>query len=162
MNSRGFTLVELMVVVAIIAILAAVSLPAYQAYTARSKVSEILLIGLACKASVHEAALSGLPVAPSPNGFGCGEIGTSNAASSKYVSKIETSDGGAIRIFAQNIDAAQVDGRFIALEPYSDASGITPMISSQYVIGANVAIRTWRCKTNISFNFAPAECRAAA
>lgn len=162
LNSRGFTLIELMVVIAVISILATILLPAYQAYSARAKVSEIILLGLACKASVHEAALSGLPITPTANGFGCGEIGSSSATSSKYVSKIETSESGIIKIYAQNIEPTQVDGKFIVLEPYSNTTGTIPMTSSQYVFGTNIAIRMWRCKTNMSFNFVPAECRASA
>ena len=60
-------MIELMVVVAVISILAAITLPAYQAYATRAKVSEVLLAGMACKTSVHEAALSGIPAAPSVN-----------------------------------------------------------------------------------------------
>jgi type IV pilus assembly protein PilA len=162
MNSqKGFTLIELMVVVAVIAILAAISLPAYQAYATRAKVSEVLLAGMACKTSVHEAALSGIPTTPSINGFGCGEAGTSNAISSKFVSKIETSNDGIIKIYAQRIDPTQIDGKFISLEPYSNSAGTTPMQATDFVIGSNIAIRMWRCKTNMPFNFIPAECRAA-
>ena len=53
---KGFTLIELMIVVAIIGILAAVALPAYQDYTVRAKVSEIILAGSSAKTAVAEAA----------------------------------------------------------------------------------------------------------
>src|SRR5690242_10962409 len=51
---KGFTLIELMIVVAIIGILAAIALPAYQDYTIRSKVSELVVKADGCKASVAE------------------------------------------------------------------------------------------------------------
>ena len=57
-NQQGFTLIELMIVIAIIAILAAIALPAYQDYTIRSKVSEVMVAMSAAKLAVAETAQS--------------------------------------------------------------------------------------------------------
>ena len=57
-NADGFTLIELMIVVAIIGILAAVAIPAYQDYTARAKMSEVILAGSACRTTITKPGIT--------------------------------------------------------------------------------------------------------
>ena len=76
---QGFTLIELMIVVAIIGILAAIAIPAYQDYTIRSKVTELINAAGVCKTSVAEyyQSLGVMPI--SAKSAGCSDIGTANS-----------------------------------------------------------------------------------
>ena len=76
---KGFTLIELMIVVAIIGILAAVALPAYQDYTVRAKVSEVILAASSAKVAVSEAAQAGGSM---------GAVSSVASQSSKYVASV--------------------------------------------------------------------------
>src|SRR3979411_2000948 len=92
---QGFTLIELMIVVAIIGILAAVALPAYQDYTKRAKMSEIILAASACRTTITEVYQSGSQSTITPNNWGWE---ATSAAPSKYVSRIVTDGNGKITV----------------------------------------------------------------
>jgi type IV pilus assembly protein PilA len=159
-KQQGFTLIELMIVVAIIGILAAIALPAYQNYTARSKVSEVILAGTTCKVAISEASQVGLSAAPTAaNGFGCED---STGPVSQYVSTVTTTKDGVITIKARGISQLG-SGVNITLTPYSDAAATTASVAADFSSAALKPVRAWKCAgaatDPVAAEFLPASCR---
>jgi type IV pilus assembly protein PilA len=149
---KGFTLIELMIVVAIIGILAAVALPAYQDYTIRAKMSEVILALSACRTSVTEVYQSG-GSAPLADGWGCGE----NTVSSKYLAALHTNIDGRVIATVQSIGAV-VDSKFVTLAP--TIGGVVAVYATNSGTGPN----GWRCGnttdgTTVPPRYLPGSCR---
>ena len=136
---QGFTLIELMIVVAIIGILAAVALPAYQDYTIRAKVSELVLAASNAKVSVAEAAQSNGTITNAGAGVTITVSGKVTGGS--------VTDAGTIVVTGSSATTSVGTAVTITLSPtYQAADGKI----------------TWSCKTAAGqFKFVPAECRHA-
>jgi type IV pilus assembly protein PilA len=151
---QGFTLIELMIVVAIIGILAAVALPAYQDYTVRAKMSEVLLAMSACRTSITEVYQTG-GTPPGVGNWGCESGNTS-----KYVSSIATDLDGMVTAIVTGI-STDVNGSVVTLVPLINGTtaATTALNMGQGLFG-------WRCGstgdgTTIAPKYLPGSCRGS-
>ena len=133
---KGFTLIELMIVVAIIGILAAVALPAYQDYTTRAKVTEGISLAGAAKLAVAENAQNSQPFASGWTVGGTAPTATTNT------------NGSAAVPLSKNVDSISIDSTngqiIITYNKALNGTGVTPAVVSTLAInpGARVAAGT--------------------
>ena len=139
-KQQGFTLIELMIVVAIIGILAAIAIPAYQDYIVRSKVTELVTAADACKTSVSEYAQSQNTLPDNTTVAGC------TNATTKFISELTVVNGVVTVSATGSIGGTISAGQGLSLTP-------------TFVSGSPIQ---WKCApatTPIPVKYLPANCR---
>jgi type IV pilus assembly protein PilA len=138
---QGFTLIELMIVVAIVGILAAIALPAYRDYTIRAKVSEALAAAGACKTSVADYVANKGSLPTDLSASGC----ASNAT--QYVAGLDVASGVITVTTSSSTDLGDAASKTVTLTPS------TPDTTA-FVIG------TWTCAAgDMPSKYLPGSCR---
>ena len=136
----GFTLIELMIVVAIIGILAAVALPAYQDYTVRGRVSELAIIGSSMKATVTEnIANNGGTIGATGNCKGTVNMAAANATVNTKI-----------------VDCADATG-IITVTGTAKAKDVALIFTP--AVDTTTGLVKWACSTTSAVKYVPAECR---
>ena len=148
---QGFTLIELMIVVAIIGILAAIAIPAYQDYTIRAKISEVIGFGAAAKTSVSECLLSATDETDCNSNTEVGLDATAANINSTYVESVTVGGGSAagspvtITLEVRGTGNTTLDAGNIVMSGTKGSNGVT-----------------WSCYPSSSTlnKYMPANCRS--
>lgn len=151
---KGFTLIELMIVVAIIGILAAIAIPAYQNYTIRAQVTEGLTLGDGWKTAISEYYAN----------TGCwpaqANLAGTCVSSGKYESTVTVLTGGIISITYGNQANAKLSGSVLSISPYINANNDIIWQCGTASVGSSVSSSGGTVTNNISPQYLPTSCHS--
>ena len=151
---KGFTLIELMIVVAIVGILAAVAIPAYQDYTIRAQVTEAMSLSSAAKAAIAET-FANTGAFPATNAA----AGLSATISGKYVSDLTVGAGGVLTATFGTGANSKLGTKKLSLVPGTSPSNDIVWQCGLKRLGTTVFTSTGTDKTDVDSKYLPTECR---
>ncbi|WP_442512259.1 pilin [Neisseria meningitidis] len=160
---KGFTLIELMIVIAIVGILAAVALPAYQDYTARAQVSEAILLAEGQKSAVTEYYLNH---GKWPGGNSDAGVATSTDIKGKYVQSVEVKNGVVTATMASSNVNNEIKGKKLSLWAKRQNGSVKwfcgqPVERADNATDADVTAATGTGTDKIDTKHLPSTCRDA-
>nr|WP_313971134.1 pilin [uncultured Neisseria sp.] len=157
---KGFSLIELMIVIAILGILAVIALPAYQDYTARAQVSEAILLMEGQKSAVVEyyADKGKWPTSNTEAG-----IAAATDIKGKYVKQVEVGGDGVITATMESEnEKKEIKGKPVSLPPHATTATASTTPGTTASATANGSF-TWTCKSGttngVATKFLPSSCR---